>query len=111
MIVDTITCASQFRDRFHHAGRGNQFSYDGLEILFDYLDQLSEDIGEPFEMDVIAICCDYAEDTVESIAHAYSIDIDGLNDGEALDIVTEYLQNEGCFVGVTDAGAIVYFQH
>jgi predicted ArsR family transcriptional regulator len=111
MIVDTITNASQFRDRFHAMGRGNQFSYDGLGILFDYIDQLSDDIGEPFEMDVVAVCCYYAEDTVESIAQAYSIDIAGLDDDEASDKVTEYLEDEGHFVGVTDAGAIVYHQH
>jgi predicted ArsR family transcriptional regulator len=111
MIVDTITSVYQFRDAFTQANRQNQFSYEGLEVLFDYLEELSDSIGEPYELDVIALCCDYAEDTVEDIAHSYSIDIDGLDDGEALDKVTEYLQDEGHFVGVTDAGVIVYHQH
>ena len=110
MIVDTITNASQFRDRFHQAGRGNQFSYEGLEILFDHLDQLSDDIGEPLEMDVIAICCDYAEDTAESIANDYDLDIDGLDEGEILDSVIAMLEDNGAYVGSTDSGSIVYRQ-
>ena len=109
MIVNTISNASQFRNRFHQTGRGNQFSYDGLEILFDHLDQLSDDIGEPMEMDVIAICCDYAEDTAESIANDYGLDIDGLDDGEILDAVIAMLEDNGAYVGKTD-DSIVYHQ-
>jgi len=52
---------STFCDEFHNMGRGNQFSYDALEVLFDYYEQLEEDIGEPIEFDVIAICCEWTE--------------------------------------------------
>lgn len=109
MIVDTITSASQFRDCFHKAGRGNQFSYNGLAILFEHLDQLSEELDEPWEMDVIAICCDYAEDTAESIASDYDLDIDGLDDGEINDAVIAMLEDNGAYVGSTDE-SIVYRQ-
>jgi len=51
----------QFRDAFHKMGRGEQFSYDGLTALYDYLEQLGDDIGEEIELDVIALCCEYAE--------------------------------------------------
>ena len=51
----------QFRDAFHKMGRGKQFSYDGLTALYDYLEQLGDDIGEEIELDVIALCCEYAE--------------------------------------------------
>lgn len=110
MIVDTITSASQFRDRFHQAGRSNQFSYDGLEILFDHLDQLSDDLGEPLEMDVIAICCDYAEDDSASIASYYDVDIDGLDEDEINDAVIAMLEDNGAYVGSTNDGSIVYRQ-
>lgn len=52
----TITSASAFRDKFTSAGRGEQFSYEALEVLFDYYDEL-----EDFELDVIAICCEWTE--------------------------------------------------
>ena len=109
MIVDTISNASQFRDCFHQAGRGSQFSYDGLEILFDYLDQLSDDIGEPLEMDVIAICCDYAEESASDIANNYDVDIEGLDDDEINDAVIAMLEDNGAYVGSTD-DSIVYRQ-
>jgi hypothetical protein len=42
-------------------GRGDQFSYEGLIALFDYLEMLEDDIGEPIELDVISLCCEYSE--------------------------------------------------
>lgn len=52
--------------------RPNQFSRNALVALFDYLDQLEQDLGEEQELDVIAICCDWTEyaDPVEA-AEAY----------------------------------------
>jgi hypothetical protein len=50
-----------FTDAFHKAGRGKQFSYDGLKALFEYLEELENDIGEEINLDVIALCCEYAE--------------------------------------------------
>lgn len=108
MIVDTITNASQFRDQFHAMGRGTQFSYEGLGLLFDYLDQVSDDIGEPLELDVIAICCDYAEATLEDIAKDYSIDLE--DDGNELNNVLDYLADHSTICGVTEQGTIVYSQ-
>lgn len=46
---------------FEHAGRGSQFSSDGLSALFSYLEELSEDVDEDYEVDVIGLCCDYTE--------------------------------------------------
>ena len=43
--------------------RPDDFSYDALEALYTYLDDLSDDTGEPIELDVIAICCDWCEYT------------------------------------------------
>ena len=52
---------SSFIDSFRACGRGERFTYDGKKALFDYLEQFSEDSGEPIELDVIALCCEYAE--------------------------------------------------
>jgi hypothetical protein len=97
----------EFRNAFHRMGRGEQFSYQGLEVLFDYLEEL-EHCEEPYELDVIALCCDFAESTARDIAEAYSIDLsesEGLDDDEVegaiKSIVIEYLEDEGAFVGDT----------
>ena len=102
----TISSASQFRQAFYASGRGEQFSYEALGLLFDYLEEADPDM----ELDVIGICCDYSEDMPESIAENYSIDVDGLNDGEILDSVTAYLEENTIVVGTTSAGAIIYSQ-
>lgn len=106
MIYQTIDNASQFRDAFHQAGRGNQFSYEALGMIFDYL----EDCGSDVELDVIGICCEFSEDTPEAIAENYLIDIDGLNDGEIKDAVLSYLEDNTSIVGETSSGNFVYVQ-
>ena len=51
---------SQFCDNWPES-RKNQFSYDGLKSLYDYLIQYEEDTGKELDLDVIALCCDYTE--------------------------------------------------
>ena len=43
------------------AERKNQFSYEGLRALYEYLTDLENDIGQEFEFDPIALCCEYTE--------------------------------------------------
>ena len=59
-IIQTVN-RCDFHDAFHACGRGDQFTPDALGALFSYLDELSDDIGEPVELDVIALCCEWAE--------------------------------------------------
>tara|TARA_R110000744_G_scaffold109286_1_gene206607 strand:+ start:231 stop:545 length:315 start_codon:yes stop_codon:yes gene_type:complete len=59
-MIDTVN-KYEFIDAFNKMGRGEQFSHFGLIALFDYLEMLEDDIGEPIELDVIAICCEYSE--------------------------------------------------
>jgi hypothetical protein len=39
--------------------RPENFSYEGLKALFNYLEGESEDCDSNIELDVIAICCEY----------------------------------------------------
>ena len=64
-----------FRDAFRRMDRVDQFSYEGAQLLFDYLESYEQDTGERIELDVIALCCDYTEDDAEAIAQSYNIDI------------------------------------
>jgi len=66
------------KDRFHAAfkemGRQNQFSFDGLDVLFDYLEEQEEE-GPGVELDVISICCDFVEyENIEDYGEAASIE-------------------------------------
>ena len=58
MIYQTVNL-NDFRDAFKRAGREKQFSYEGLENLFDFLSEVYEE--KNFELNVIAICSAYSE--------------------------------------------------
>jgi hypothetical protein len=90
--------AAMDREHFSVMGRKSQFSYEALNLLYDYL----EENAEGYELDVIALCCEYSEDTARGIAEAY-----GLHEDED---VTAYLEEHTQVVGVTKAGTILYAQ-
>ena len=81
MIIKELT-KWQFQDAFRDMGRGEQFSIQGLNALYDYLDDLSESMGEPIELDVIALCCEYTEyDDLEELLEACDyIDAESVED-------------------------------
>ena len=109
MIYQTINNASQFRDQFHRCGRGDQFSYEALGLIFDYLN----DSGSDVELDVIAICCEFAEDTWEDVAKNYGIDLEGIDsyndEAAAMEAVRDYLEKNTSVVGEVNGG-FVYVQ-
>lgn len=100
---------SDFRDAFRKMDRTDNFSYEGLELLFD----MFEESDPEMELDVIAICCDYNEDNWLEIAKNYNIDIDGdlsyggieLDEAKK-DAVREYLQENTYLVGETDSSFV-----
>ena len=50
-----------FIDAFKKMGREENFSYDGLNALYDYLEMFEDDTGQSIELDVIALCCGFTE--------------------------------------------------
>ena len=107
-VVQSINNVYQFSEAFRLAGRMDQFSYEGLEVLFYYLDELSEDIGEPIELDVVALCCEYYESSIEELIDNYNIDVsdaDGDED-EIKTIVEEYLQYNTSVCGQISGGFV-----
>jgi hypothetical protein len=109
MLYQTIDTASQFRDQFHRYGRGDQFSYEALGLIFDYL----SDCGSDVELDVVGICCEFAEESWDQITTNYSFDIDSLEDleeHEKIEVVRSYLEDNTSVVGLTSTGSFVYVQ-
>ena len=107
-MYQTIDTASSFRDEFRACGRADNFSYEALGLLFDYLEAYEMDTGEEIELDVVSICCDYTEDAPEHIARDYSIDIEGMDEDEAMAEVIATLEANGAFVAKTSKGDIIY---
>lgn len=52
---------SEFVDALTRTYDNTNFSYEGKVALYEYLTQLSDDIGEDIELDPIAFCCEYTE--------------------------------------------------
>ena len=58
------------------------FSYDGLNSLFDYFEELEEDMGQEIDFDPIAICCEFSEyENLNEIKESYSsVEINNIDD-------------------------------
>ena len=59
-IIDTLNIHT-FIDRFP----GDKFSREALERLYEYYDELSEDIGEDIEFDPVGFCGEWGEYSTE----------------------------------------------
>jgi hypothetical protein len=114
----------QFRDAFMDI-RPDSFSYEGLELLFNWYDEYEDSTGEEMELDVIAICGDWDESTVEEVINNYIVSTqnsnttvynDAVNDAlgdcdddeERSEVMEEWLQDNTMVAGVTESGSIVY---
>jgi len=64
-----------FRDAFKKMDRADNFSYEGLEALYNWLIDYEQDTGEVQELDVIALCCDFTEyESLEDFQADYNAD-------------------------------------
>ena len=113
MALVTSIYRAGFHELFLACGREYQFSYDGLNILYSYLYDLSDDLGENIDIDVIALCCDYSEEDANDIAKQYSIDLGDLveydDETEIVELVLAYL-NEHTAVAGRHGSTIVFQQ-
>ena len=90
--------------------RPDNFSYEAIDLLFDYFEEYEKDTGEELELDVIAICCDFSEDSVANIIENYGVDISECDgEDEIKHAVIEYLFDETGYLGETSTG-LVYQQ-
>ena len=61
-----------FERAFSDMGRGTNFTYEGRNALFDYLEELEDGCDMEIELDVIGLCCEYSEhDTALEAATEY----------------------------------------
>lgn len=77
------------------------FTYEGLEVLFNWFEEVEADQGQEIQFDMIGVCCEFAEATPQEIMTQYNIEPWDDDEGGWL-AVREYLENEGVFCGHTD---------
>ena len=123
-IVQTIL-QYQFVEMMQTA-RPDNFTVSGLRVLFDYLDQVSDECSEPMEFDAIAIACEYTEADAVEVYNRYTPDLNLDDDDQAVfdlyhntdkahmieDIIKpqiiEYLECNTLFVGETNNGSLLF---
>ena len=72
---------SDFIDAFKRMGRKDNFSYNGLNALYEYLTDLEDDTGIENELDVIGLCCDWAEyESIDSFNADYNTEHENMNE-------------------------------
>jgi hypothetical protein len=55
--------------------RPENFSYEGLTVLYDHLIQFEEDTDQELEFDPVAFCCEYTEfDSFEDVKKNYDVE-------------------------------------
>ncbi len=92
-IVKTIDLY-EFRRAFSDYDRADQFSYEGLGALFEWLDELSADTDTPYELDVIGLCCEFTEySDLAEIQETYSLT--DINSIEMLSFYTVVIEFDG----------------
>jgi len=80
MIVNYVS-KSDFRDEFTKMNRENQFSYKGLNALYDYLDNFYSEADKPYELDVIEICCSFTEyDNLQDFNNDYNREYENIDE-------------------------------
>ena len=108
-IVQTLS-KSSFIDAFTHSSRKDQFSYEALEAIFDYLEEYSDSTGEPVEFDIVGICCDWSEMTWQEVVLSYGVDLSQCtDDDERVGEVESFLCDNTQFLELSD-GVFVFQQ-
>ena len=97
-----------FERAFVDCGRKDQFSYEALGLLYDFIEEMEQGTGEEMELDVIALCCEFSEEDWGDIAENYNIDLtDCDDDDDREEAVLDYLNDNTMVAGQT-SGTIVY---
>ena len=96
----TRVTKDNFRDVFLSSDNYNEnFSYDGLNALYDYFSKLENELNESIEFDYISIAGEYSELTIEELRDSYSLDKD-------IDVI-EYLQKNTIVIEIEDSDRVI----
>jgi len=82
--------------------RPDNFTYEALELIYEFLTTYEDETNMEIELDVIAICCDFTEMTQREIVDAYP-------DTEPFEnSIIDFLTDKTLFLGVTSNDTFVF---
>lgn len=111
---------TKFHDWFKKSEQyGNNFTYEGLKALFEYLEDRENLLDENLEFDPIALCCEWSEhESPEEAVKCYEEGfLPDMGDNENPDLVElgeasrtqalEYLEERTTVIRVEGGGVII----
>jgi hypothetical protein len=108
-----ITVTEHIFTDYMQSARPDNFSYEGLQELFSYLD---EAMGENTEFDPIAICCDFSQCSLKEFLDAFP-DVEEdleepLKDWEEMqEAITDYIEKNGYWFAFVEDGKCIVFEN
>ena len=94
----------------------DNFSYHGLELLYEYFEDYYADTSIEMELDVVGICCDFSEMNIAELLQTYNPltisddEFNELSEVEQVTLIADYLSAETSFIGYTDKKTFVFAQ-
>ena len=95
----TRVTEDNFRNTFLTSDYKNNFSYDGLTALYNYFEELEDELNESIEFDYISIAGEYSELTIEELRDNYSINKD-------IDVI-KYLQENTIVIEIENSDSVI----
>lgn len=95
-----------FKREFEKYDKGNNFSEEAFEELFEYYDNS----GEIYELDVIQICSFWTEyESLEDFAKFYmkESELKGINKTERESAILDELNNKTCFSWLSNGKVLI----
>jgi len=84
----------ELQKEFEDFGRGNYFSNEGYEILFNLITELEDAAGEELELDIIALCGQFVELNKQELLSDYGLTFEDLEDLGAIYATGERLNED-----------------
>lgn len=102
----------QFAQEFKNMNR-DYYSWDGYQALYDYYDELSEELDLNYTLDVIGICCDVSEYTEDELVkdYGYLLDKKDYEDLDKEDFLSDLkikLQDNTQFIELDNGSYLVW---
>ena len=95
----TRVTEDNFRNTFLTSDYSENFSYDGLTALYDYFEELEDELNESIEFDYISIAGEYSELTIDELRDNYSINKD-------IDVI-KYLQENTIVIEIENSDSVI----
>jgi len=94
-----------FRTEWARSSRKNSFSYNGLELLYDHLEETDPD----YDLDIVELDSSWTEAGIDQILNDYDLGIDSKIEN-ALERALEALNDKTIALGITSEDTIVFLE-